>query len=577
MHPSQLEQGLFALPLSGEPLRFRVRAGPRVARVRLRHAPDGEEELIDLERTSFGFATDKARVQPGSHYRYLIDLSDGQRLALNASGLHAHEPLDRFDFSLRSSGPDWTRDAIVYQVFPDRFAVGDPNLAVRDGEYVLRGHRSRKLPFEAPPLSYREARCLDFRGGDLIGVRERLDHLNALGANALYLTPIHPAFTNHRYDVTDYEAIDPHLGGEAALTALTTEMRRRGMHLVLDAVINHLGSGHRWFNREGRYAEPGAYQDERSPYSSFFFFRKHPTHYASWKGIDTLPRLDFRAKQLRELLWGERGALRKWLRPPFQVDGYRFDCANMVGRVGEVQLAEEVWRELADALRPEGNPYLVGEHWFDPHGIVGDGLLHGGIDYLGFTFPVRRFFTGVDRDGAKAPLGGHALLRQMLETHGSAQGAQQLVCVNSHDVSRLQSSASARAFEAATALQLFWPGTPCIYYGDEIGLEGGDDPDNRRSMVWERSRWDERRFESMRSAIARRQSSPALKSGVLAGLGSGDDWIAVARVHESEIAIAVIARSACDIELDLGALTGSHFRTRFDGPGAHIELVRNNA
>lgn len=574
MIPSLLELGLLPLPIHGEPPRFALRAGPEVARVRLRIAPEGEEELHELKRHGAHFELRYKPAHSRLHYRFLVDLADGRRFSLNASGLHEHEPLDRFDFTLGRLGPEWARDAVFYQVFPDRFAVGDPSLAVKDGEWSWRGHPSKKLPFEAAPLPYREARCLDFRGGDLVGIREKLNHVAELGANALYLTPIHPAFTNHRYDVCDYAAIDPHLGGEAALQALSAAMHTRGMHLIFDAVINHCGSGHRWFNREGRYPEPGAYQDPHSPYAEFFTFHgRNPTRYAAWKGIDALPRLDFRSRKLREALWGPDGALRKWLRAPFAVDGYRFDVANMVARAGPVQLHDEVWRELAGALQSEREVYLVGEHWFDPAEIVGPGKLHGAIDMLGFAFPVRRFFTGIDRDGSRAPLSGTALQHQLMTTFAASQGALPLVCVNSHDVSRLQTAASPAAFRAATALQLFWPGAPCVYYGDEIGLEGGDDPDNRRSMIWDSERWDAAAFAAVKGGISRRRSSEAISRGVLVSLGAGPDWAAFARVGEKELALAVLARAGCQVDLPLSAWGLRDFSRGLAGPTCHVEVM----
>jgi len=570
--PTLLELGLLPLPPQGD--RFVVRAGPNVTRVRLRAAPDGEEELHELARGNDGFS----RVHPQArarHYRFVIDLNDGRRLHLNAAGLHAHEPLDRFDFTTQKLGPAWARDAIFYQVFPDRFAVGDANLGVKDGAYQWRGHGARRLPFEHAPVAYREMRCLDFRGGDLPGVQQKLEHLQALGVNAIYLNPIHPAFTNHRYDVCDYEAVDPHLGGESALEALTAEAHRRGMRVILDAVINHCGSGHRWFNREDRYPEPGAYQDPASPFAEFFeFTSRSPVRYMGWKGIDTLPRLDFRSAKLRAALWGPQGALRKWLRAPFRVDGYRFDVANMVARAGEVQLHREVWRELSTALREEGAPYLVGEHWFDPHEIVGPELLHGAIDMFGFAFPLRRFFTGKDRDGSAAPLDGRVLARQLLDSHAASQGALHLVNVNNHDLARLQTAASPEAFRAATALQLFWPGAPSVYYGDEIGLPGGEDPDNRRSMIWDRSKWDEQAYAAVHGAIARRQGSKALREGALVGIDAGPDWAAFARVASNEVVIAVIARAACTLELPLERWGLPAFQRELAGPSCVVETHR---
>jgi alpha-glucosidase len=565
-----LELGLFALPVDGDA--FAVRAGPRVVRVRLRHAPDGEEELLDLKREGPLFVGG-----PWPHvqrrYRYLVDLDNGDRLALHAAGVSDHEPLDAFDLARTPLGPSWAPQQAFYLAFVDRFAQGDPSLAAPDGAPSLRGLTVRRRPWDAPPLSWAEARSLDFHGGDLVGVREKLDHVRALGCTGLYLTPIHPAFTCHRYDVQDFEAVDPHLGGEAALAALTGAAHDRGMKVVLDAVINHVGSGHRWFNREGQYAEPGAWQAPEGPEADHFFIPDgDPSRALLWKGVDTLPRLNFASKRLRERLWGPAGALRKWLRAPYGVDGYRFDCANMVGRAGATQLGREVWTELAAALAPEA-PWLVGEHWFDPGDSVGPGRLHGGMDYLGFTFPVRRFFTGIDRDGTRGNLSGEGLLAQLSEAHAASGGATHLVCVNSHDVPRLQSEAGWPSFIAASALQAFWPGVPCVYYGDEVGLEGGAEPDNRRAMQWDRRKWVPGVFEALQQGLDMRTRSEALKRGVLAPLGAGRDWAAWARVGRDEIAIAIVARDACRATLDLRGLGLGAIDAEFDGPGAAVQAL----
>jgi len=476
--------------------------------------------------------------------------------------------------------PDWVRDAVFYQIFPDRFAQGDPALHVADGEWSLRGHPTRRRPFGAPPLPYAEARNLDFYGGDLVGVAQRIPHLERLGATGVFLNPIWPALSNHRYDLIDHARVDPHLGGDGALAALSAALHARGMRLLLDAVINHTGSGHPWFNRDGA-GEGGAYRDPDSPTRGFYRFDEWPHRYRSWLGHDTLPRLDLQNARLRELIFsGEDSFLRRFLRPPFSVDGYRFDVANMMGREGDVQHHRELWTALSLAIR-ETSPeaWIVGEHYFDPEKLLkGDGL-DGVMAYHAFTFPLRTWLVSRDRRNLASGLdaGGLAAhLREAWARSGWPFWRRSLLHVNTHDVPRLQTLAGADgagALEVATVVQLGSPGVPCLYYGDEIGLEGGADPDNRRCMEWDESRWDKERLARTAALVRERRQSPSLRRGGFVDLGSAGDVLAFARPHphETRVVIASRASEALRVALDLRGLDGAR-RDRLE-----VELLPRSA
>ncbi len=459
-------------------------------------------------------------------------------------------------------GPAWLPGRVFYQIFPDRFAGGGAFAPAHGerrgslGNVVRRGWREAPLPWA-------EARCLDFFGGDLEGVRGRLDHLESLGVGGLYLNPIFRSLTNHRYDTVDHGEVDPALGGDAALAALSSELRRRGLRYLLDVVVNHVGAGHRWFNREGLFPEPGAFQSESSPSARFFTFERWPDRYRSWKGIDLLPKLDFRSAELREALYRGPGApLRRWLREPFGADGYRFDAANMVGRDGEVQLHGELWEELCGCLREERpDAWLLAEHFFDPSAIVGPRRLDGAMAYHGFTFPVWRWLTGEDFSGEPAPLGAPEVVAQLGEAVagiGWQAAGRSMLHVDTHDLPRLRSVAGEAAFRAATVLQLAAPGVPCLYYGDEVGLLGGADPDNRRPMPWEADRWNGEALAWMKTALAARRGSPALERGSIWLLAPSDDRLVVVRALPGELAVAVADRSSAGWdELDLSAVPGA--------------------
>lgn len=562
-----------ARPVLGEPVELSLlaRADAGLRRVELRAAPDGEEERTTMEPVARDGALVRfaATVRPRVarfRYRFRLHFDDGVR-HLTMRGLARFDPIDAFDFTLHARAPgepgppDWPLDAIAYQIFPDRFAEGDPRLRAPDGAWSIEGTPLQQRPFGAPPLPWLAGKNADFYGGDLPGIEARLDHVAGLGATCLYLNPIHPALTNHRYDHHDHGGVDPHLGGDAALGSLAAALRARDMRLVLDVVLNHTGSAHPWFNREGRAGEGGAYRDPASPSRAFYSFDEWPDGYRTWLGHRHLPRLNLAEPALRAILFGAPDALlRRFLRPPFSVDGYRFDCANVIGRDGAEQAHRALWAELARALR-EARPdaWLFGEHFFDPEKLLkGDGL-DGVMAYHAFTFPTRAFASRRDRDGAPSPLDGRALLSHLREAWarlGWSAWRRSMLHVNTHDLPRLQTEAGGPAFELATALQLALPGVPCLYYGDEIGLEGGADPDNRRCMEWDEARWNAARLRFVKGAIARRRGSAALRRGGLVDLGGDEDVLAFARVLGSEAVVVVASRAAEPVEvaLELGGL-----------------------
>lgn len=524
-------------------LRLRATAEPSPDRVLVRSAPEGEQTLVEMERRDGGWWEARLRLTvPRFAYRFLA-LTQHGAFWLNASGLTRHVPTDSRDFKLLPGfpGPSWVREAVLYQVFPDRFCDGDPSNNVRDGEYLLHGKPVVSRRWDLPPRKAFGSR--EFYGGDLQGVRQRLDHLQGLGVDTVYLNPVFTAPSNHKYDVEDYGAVDPHLGGDAALADLRAGLDERGMRLVLDVVPNHCGETHPWFR--------AARADRHAPTAEFFTFHRHPDRYESWLGVSSLPRLDYRSQRLREVMFaGPDAVLRRWLRPPFSIDGWRIDVANMLARQGESQLGHKIGRAVRRAVKEE-NPqaYLVGEHFFDgtPH-LQGDEL-DASMNYRGFTMPLHQWLFGWDNAGRDpAPLPSESLMDQWNDFRTAVPypvALQQMNLLDSHDMPRVLTIAGGDEARVRTAVLLLvaYPGVPSLYYGDEVGLEGGRDPDCRRPMPWDPARWNHGLLEHYRRCIGLRRASTALRHGAFQPLLADGDTVAFLRESEDERVVVVAQRA----------------------------------
>jgi neopullulanase len=477
--------------------------------------------------------------------------------------------------------PDWVRDAVFYQVFPDRFAAS------------ARVPKPGPLePWDAPPTHH------GFKGGDLLGVAERLPYLADLGVNALYLTPIFTSAANHRYHTYDYLAVDPLLGGDAALRELLDAAHARGMRVILDGVFNHTGRGFWAFHH---VLENGA----ASPYRDWFHFhpaaldsrrpfRPYPwptdvddspdepsldateespgddsfrrLGYRAWWGLPALPKLNTSNPAVREHLMG---VAEHWLR--FGIDGWRLDVPTEIDDEGFWQ----EFRRRCRAVNPEA--YIVGEIWNEaPEWLAGDRFdavmnyplaeailgyaAQGHLDeavvraHHEYGGSVRR------RDGA-----GFALeLERLMGLYDPAVTFAQLNLLGSHDTPRFRTMAGGdpASYHLAVLLQATLPGAPCVYYGDEVGLEGGPDPDCRRAFPWDSYRWDVGGVAWTGTAFAARADLPALRRGDLRIAGATSDAFAFVRgavpggdpvlvaVNAGEDAVELPVRAA-----DLGART----------------------
>jgi alpha-glucosidase len=568
--------------------------GPAPHAVYLRADPDNEERLIAMHRAQpapyfeapGGYARFEATLpwDPGNtttHYAFKV-LHDRQQTWLAADGTHPYLPPREVLFKVcrDHTPPPWVPDQIVYQIFPDRFCQGDPGHAVQTDEYVYGTGRSRvvRQPWGAPVDPSVAATA--FYGGDLPGIRDQLDYLHTeLGVTTLYLNPIFTSGSNHKYDTEDYDHVDPHLGGNAALAELSAAVHGRGMRLVLDAVVNHTGANHPWFDRHGRHGTTGAYQSAESPWRTWYLFAG-AHDYASWKGHASLPILDFANPEVRAAIYGAPGAiLRHWMRPPYAIDGWRFDVIHMLGEGAGAHNNPHHVREMRRALREENaQAYVLGEHFGEATRWLQGDQEDGAMNYHGFAIPVRAWLAGHDIGGSPAQLSTHDFERWLTEARARIPHANQLAQLNlldSHDTSRFLTAVEgdvARLVLAATLL-FTYPGVPCIYYGDEIGLEGGRDPDCRRCFDWDRTRWNTAVHDHYRRLVAWRKQRAEWRHGAYQTLATTDDALVFARHDERAVTIVAAHRgtTGATVAISLAALPIQPARWR-DADGNDVVL-----
>ncbi len=502
------------------------------------------------------------------------------------------------------STPAWAKGAVMYQVFVDRFYNGDSENDVVDGEYVYIGNPSRKVEDWGAPVESMDVHR--FYGGDLRGVMRKLDYLQGLGVQVVYFNPLFVSPSNHKYDIQDYDYIDPHYGkivadgGErlpdgatdnveatkyqkrtgdkanleasnALFAKLVDEMHRRGMRVILDGVFNHCGSFNKWMDRERIYERQsgyakGAYVSGDSPYRSFFRFRgeepdKWPYNgnYDGWWGHDTLPKLNYEDSPKLEQYIIDIG--KKWVSPPYNVDGWRLDVAADLGRTQEYN--HKFWKRFrreVKSVRPDA--LILAEHYGDPEEWLKGDEWDGVMNYDAFMEPLTWFLTGMEKHGdeRRKDLWGNAgyFINMMKYSMARMLTPSLQVAMNqlsnhdhsrfltrtNHLVGRLEDLGSGAAGEnvnvavlcEAVAVQMTWPGAPCVYYGDEAGQVGFTDPDNRRTYPWGRE--NRRVLDFHREMIRIHREQRALCEGSLKillgdkhilayGRFQGDDQIVV--------------------------------------------------
>jgi alpha-glucosidase len=563
-----------------------------VRQVLLRFLPDGEQRFLPMTREpdTPGCSWWSAVLpldMPAVNYRFLLLTTVGA-LWFTARGLTRATPTDAGDFRIvpgpaggvRAGGPDWLADSVFYQIAPDRFHDGDPSISVRTGEYALRGTATVQRAWGEDPSPSWDTAHVEFFGGDLKGVAEKLPYLLDLGVNALYLLPVFTAPSIHKYDVTDYENVDPHLGGNSGLSALRRATTDHGIRMILDIVPNHCGREHPWFR--------AAAADVNAPTAEFFTFTNHPNEYASWLGHASLPRLNYASPRLLEyMITGPDAIFKRWLRPPYAIDGWRVDVANMLGRHGGVDRNLELARLIRAAVKSE-NPeaFLLAEHFFDASSALQWDGWDAAMNYAGFAVPLWSWLTShgfrQHWEPFAIPAGSALATAALLETWDEFRSrlpwetaVRQLNLLGSHDTPRLLSMLDGHPAlqQVAVGLLMTYPGVPCILYGDEIGLEGRD-THVLKCMPWDERAWNLETRSYYRALIRLRRTSSALCAGGYQVLDRGVDWFAYQRDAEDDLIIVIANRGGKapgDVAVAAGGIPdGTVFRDVMTGKEVRV-------
>ncbi|SEG32943.1 maltodextrin glucosidase [Vibrio hangzhouensis] len=520
--------------------------------IKLRHEPDNEEYLIALSKVGskgkldIWQATLPLSIDKDVTYYVFKALTATSQYWLDARGIHSRMPGREYHFKYNRTDqpPSWVAEQVFYQIFPDRFCNGDSSIGVETGEYQYpnRNRQSVKKQWGEPVGNHGNSGAVEFYGGDLAGIESKLDYLQDLGITSLYLNPIFTSYSNHKYDTVDYYSIDPKFGTNQQFAELADNLHQRGMRVVLDAVLNHTSVAHPWF--DVLEESNGAYTSPDSPYRDYYFFNGDSKQYVGWKGIDTLPVLNFHNDDVRDHIYrGQDSVIKHWLKPPYNIDGWRFDVIHMLGEgEGAANNAHYV-RAFRESMKSvNSDSYMLGEHFFEATQWLQGDQEDGAMNYYGFAHPLRALLARKDIAFDPIDIDCHEFLSWLQEASAKVPWSNQLSQLNqldSHDTERFVTTLGGNESRLAIALQLLmtYVGTPCLYYGVEVGLEGTHDPDNRRCFPWEQvttSKW----LPYCKQLISLRKASPALQRGSFVPLYVDQSSLVFARQLGQEVVIS---------------------------------------
>jgi alpha-glucosidase len=568
-------------PKLGQRVTFKFRAGSNfpIEQAILRLYHDGEPRFFPMKRSLIkGEQWWQVKVEIRNlktPYRFLIVNGDNYSW-LNARGFQSHDVTSTNDFQLLATPafPNWIRSAVFYQIFPDRFATSGQYQHLKPEKFISR-------PWDQLPNGRDKSTGVEFFGGDLDGVSQRLDHLKELGINGIYFTPIFPAGSTHRYDASSFDEVDPLLGGDAALLRLAKKAKSAGIYLMGDLTTNHCGREHSWLQR--------SLKSKKAKEREFFYWDKSVKHgYEGWWGLASLPKLNYNSKKLREIMYqGKNSIVKKWLKKPYNLAGWRIDVGNMTGRYKGEDINHEVITGVRKALQDSNSQaWLVAEnadHF--PSDLDGFGW-HGTMNYNGFMRPiwgwlsnkaqVEKAFFGVPVSIPRFTAGEMvSAMKEFSATIPWRNFVSSMLLLDSHDTARFRNVVGTDPMRhiAGMGLLLTYPGVPSIYAGDELGLEGQWGEDGRRTIDWSRQSWDHDFLSEVKKLIKIRRQSHALAQGGLRWILIEDDLLAFERESKREKILVVVSRAAQKVKIE--GIT--EVKQRLYGPELKGQIYKSDA
>ena len=533
---------------------------------------DGGEALIMPMTCKYikgGYDVFEGSITPDSIdlYWFCFRLTiNGELVYYDRSGLSPHHT-DYFQLTVYApdyTTPDWVKGGIMYHIFVDRFFRVSDNPYIREGGTYRAdwGGLPSFLPDDEGIVHNR-----DFFGGSLGGVIEKLPYLHELGVTIIYLSPIFDANSNHKYDTGDYKKIDPGFGYETTFTLLCSEAQKLGIRIILDGVFNHVGTDSLYFNKDGHYDSIGAYQSKDSPYYDWFSFDEWNDEYDCWWGIRLLPALNKSSETLHEYIAGENGVINHWMSRG--ASGWRLDVVD--------ELPDEFLDPICKAARrSDPNAFIVGEVWEDASNKIAYSqrrryLLGNQLDSV-MNYPLKDAIISFVRGGDASELAGTmAMLKQnyplpalncmmnIIGTHDTMRILTVLggdsIPSGKEELAVYKLSASERELgilrlKIASALQFTLPGIPCVFYGDEAGVEGGGDPFCRTCYPWGEE--DPQLMEWYRMLASIRRRIAEFAEGRYNLLWARGGVFAFARGEAENVVVIAVNLTDTEQKLDVG-------------------------
>lgn len=578
---------------------------------------NGRRMVMDRFKNNKKFDYYERTIQVGeTNIEYYFEITSGRRtFYYNKIGVTTEvQPYYNFTIMPGFKTPDWAKGAVMYQIYTDRFCQGSTSNNVVDREYnYIEDYVSEVKDWNKYPAAMG---VREFYGGDIQGIMSKLDYLADLGIEVIYLNPMFVSPSNHKYDIQDYDNIDPHFGvivkdgGEPLaegdhdnknaskyITRVTSKenldasnelfaefvskAHEKGIRVILDGVFNHCGSFNKWLDRERIYEgqedyDLGAYVSYDSPYHTFFKFCQgnwpYNGQYYGWWGHDTLPKLNYEeSPKLYEYIMQ---IARKWVSPPYNVDGWRLDVAADLGYSSEFN--HKFWRDFRKNVK-EANPdaIIIAEHYGDPSSWLQGDEWDTVMNYDAFMEPLTWFLTGVEKHSDEYRgdlLGNHDAFFGAMRHHMSRFNTQSLLVamneLSNHDHSRFLTRTNRKVgrtgslgpdaaneginkgvLKEAVVIQMTWPGAPTIYYGDEAGVCGWTDPDNRRTYPWGRE--DKDLINVHKELIRIHKDYQALKTGSIIFLGGGPMYLSYGRFDENDKIVVAVNNHNDTLTMDI--------------------------